>query len=222
MIGAPDMAFPRMNNISFWLLVAAWVLLVPRCSSTAGPARASAAAGRSIRRSPPRAHGACDGLRDPAVHLASASSIQASSTLSPDLQHAPGHDAAGCAVRVVDLVAVFLLLLSLPVLAGAITMLLTDRNFHTHFFDAAGGTTGMFQHLFWFFGHGSVHPDPAGFGMVSASSRPSEQAVFGCGAGYAMVAISFVSASGACTVGMGISCAPTSWPRRWSSPCRPA
>ena len=28
MIGAPDMAFPRMNNISFWLLVAAWVLLI--------------------------------------------------------------------------------------------------------------------------------------------------------------------------------------------------
>ena len=28
MIGAPDMAFPRMNNISFWLVVAAFTLLV--------------------------------------------------------------------------------------------------------------------------------------------------------------------------------------------------
>jgi cytochrome c oxidase subunit 1 len=28
MIGAPDMAFPRMNNISFWLLVAAFALLL--------------------------------------------------------------------------------------------------------------------------------------------------------------------------------------------------
>ena len=28
MIGAPDMAFPRMNNISFWLLPAAFLLLL--------------------------------------------------------------------------------------------------------------------------------------------------------------------------------------------------
>ena len=28
MIGAPDMAFPRMNNISFWLLPAAFALLI--------------------------------------------------------------------------------------------------------------------------------------------------------------------------------------------------
>ena len=28
MIGAPDMAFPRMNNISFWLLPAAFILLI--------------------------------------------------------------------------------------------------------------------------------------------------------------------------------------------------
>src|SRR5260370_35335971 len=28
MIGAPDMAFPRMNNVSFWLLVASFILLV--------------------------------------------------------------------------------------------------------------------------------------------------------------------------------------------------
>ena len=28
MIGAPDMAFPRLNNISFWLVAAAFVLLV--------------------------------------------------------------------------------------------------------------------------------------------------------------------------------------------------
>jgi cytochrome c oxidase subunit 1 len=37
MIGAPDMAFPRMNNISFWLLVAAWVLLCTSMFVDGGP-----------------------------------------------------------------------------------------------------------------------------------------------------------------------------------------
>ena len=39
MIGAPDMAFPRMNNISFWLLVAAWVMLVTSMFVDGGPGR---------------------------------------------------------------------------------------------------------------------------------------------------------------------------------------
>jgi cytochrome c oxidase subunit 1 len=39
MIGAPDMAFPRMNNISFWLLVAAWILLVTSMFVDGGPGR---------------------------------------------------------------------------------------------------------------------------------------------------------------------------------------
>src|SRR5256885_1866806 len=39
MIGAPDMAFPRMNNISFWLLVAAWVMLLTSMFVDGGPGR---------------------------------------------------------------------------------------------------------------------------------------------------------------------------------------
>src|SRR6202167_3185820 len=37
MIGAPDMAFPRMNNISFWLLVASFVLLCTSMFVDGGP-----------------------------------------------------------------------------------------------------------------------------------------------------------------------------------------
>ncbi|MGZ3378457.1 MAG: cbb3-type cytochrome c oxidase subunit I, partial [Phenylobacterium sp.] len=39
MIGAPDMAFPRMNNISFWLLVASWIMLCTSMFVDGGPGR---------------------------------------------------------------------------------------------------------------------------------------------------------------------------------------
>ena len=39
MIGAPDMAFPRMNNVSFWLLVAAWILLCLSLFVDGGPGK---------------------------------------------------------------------------------------------------------------------------------------------------------------------------------------
>jgi cytochrome c oxidase subunit 1 len=52
MIGAPDMAFPRMNNISFWLLPASFTLAVLSMLVPGnGRSTASAAAGRSMRRS---------------------------------------------------------------------------------------------------------------------------------------------------------------------------
>jgi hypothetical protein len=39
MIGAPDMAFPRMNNVSFWLLVASWILLCISMFVDGGPGK---------------------------------------------------------------------------------------------------------------------------------------------------------------------------------------
>src|SRR6476660_7895785 len=39
LIGAPDMAFPRMNNVSFWLLVAAWILLCLSMFVDGGPGK---------------------------------------------------------------------------------------------------------------------------------------------------------------------------------------
>ncbi len=169
MIGAPDMALPRMNNWSFWLLPAAFtIMILTPFMDGGGPAFGWTFYAPLSTTFAPKS----TDFFIFAVHIMGISSIMGAINVIVTIMNmrAPGMTYMKMPLFVWTwFITAFLLIAVMPVLASVVTMMLTDRNFGTSFFEASGGGDPvMFQHIFWFFGHPEVYIMilPA-FGVVS-------------------------------------------------------
>jgi cytochrome c oxidase subunit I+III len=159
MLGARDMAFPRLNALSFWVFLASGIFLYVGLFLGFGPNAGWFDYVPLASR-----------LYDPGRNIefytlgllfnSLASTITAANFIVTIFKcRAPGMSFNRIPLFCFAfLAASFGLLFALPSLGGDLIYLFLDRNVGTHFFDPAhGGSTLLWQHLFWFFGHPEVY-----------------------------------------------------------------
>ncbi len=169
MIGSTDMAFPRLNMLSYWLYLAAGLVMI------AGFALPGGAASAGWTSYPPLSVLATAGQTAwlAGILLLSLSSLVASiNTIVTIFQlRAPGLTMMRLPFFVwTQLVTAFLLLLAFPPLQAAAILQAMDRLAGTSFFMPAGlvvsgvavpvsggGNPVLWQHLFWFLAHPEVY-----------------------------------------------------------------
>ena len=169
MIGAPDMAFPRLNMASYWLYLAAGLVML---ASFAAPGGAANSGWTSY---PPLADLATTGqtMWLAGMTLLITSSLAGSINMITTIVQlrAPGLGWFRLPFFVwAQLVASFLLLLAFPPLQAAGLLMGMDRLAGTSFFlpsglvvsgqlvpGAGGGSPILWQHLFWFLAHPEVY-----------------------------------------------------------------
>jgi cytochrome c oxidase subunit I len=169
-IGAADMAFPRLNALSYWLYLAAGVIMVASFFVEGGAARSGWTSYAPL---------AVIETKGQTMWLIGIFTIGASSALNAinvitTVVHSrrPGLVLARLPFFVwSQLVTALLLLLAFPALQAAAILQLMDRVAGTSFFlpsglmvggvplqgISGGGNPLLWQHLFWFLGHPEVY-----------------------------------------------------------------
>jgi cytochrome c oxidase subunit 1 len=175
MIGAREVAFPRLNGFAYWVYlfsgVALWIALVLGRAPDAGWFSYTPLAG------PGYSPGINVDLYALSIAFLEASNLTAAVILIVTIlkMRAPGMSINRMPVFVWSILIIsFMIIFAMPSLMLATTMLALDRIVGTAFFRIpGGGTSFLWQHLFWFFGHPEVYiiAIPA-FGMVSTILPP--------------------------------------------------
>jgi cytochrome c oxidase subunit I len=166
MIGSKRVAFPRLEALSFWLTPCSYVILLSSVllggfpTGWTGYAPLSIQAGEGMD-----GYAFAFGLMGISVILAGFNII-----VTIICYRAPGMRWSRLPMFVWAMLTTgFLLVLAAPVLVGGMYMIITDRTAQTAFFvNQLGGSSYLYEDLFWFFGHPEVYILALpGFGIVS-------------------------------------------------------
>jgi cytochrome c oxidase subunit 1 len=155
MIGARRSAFPRLESLSFWLLVAADVILMT--SLTLGGFQTGWTGYAPL--SGEGAYGIDAYVGFFALIGLSMTLLGLNLTATVVTMRAPGLTWGRLPIFVWGVVTTAaMMVLAAPVLIVALLLVLLDRTAQTSFFlQSAGGSSYLFENLFWFFGHPEVY-----------------------------------------------------------------
>src|ERR1017187_4789079 len=166
MIGSKRVAFPRIEALSFWLRPCAFIILLSSVLMGGFPTGWTGYAPLSIQ--------AGSGMDGYAIGfgLMGISAILAAFNIVCTIicYRAPGMRWSRLPMFVWAMLTTgFLLVLAAPVLVGGMYMIITDRTAQTALFvSQLGGSSYLYEDLFWFFGHPEVYILALpGFGIVS-------------------------------------------------------
>jgi cytochrome c oxidase subunit I len=166
MIGSKRMAFPRIEALGFWLTPPAYVILLSGILYTGFPTGWTGYAPLSVQAMPGMdAYAIAFGLMGISMILAGFNII-----VTYINYRAPGMRWSRLPMFVWSMFTVsFLQVLAVPVLIAGFYILIMDRTAQTGFYsNTLGGSSYLYENLFWFFGHPEVYILALpGFGVVS-------------------------------------------------------
>jgi len=166
MIGSKRMAFPRLEALGFWLTPPAYVVLLSSILWGGFPTGWTGYAPLSIQSSPGMdGYAVAFGLMGISMILAGFNII-----VTYINYRAPGMRWSRLPMFVWSMFTVsFLQVLAVPVLIAGFYIMITDRTAQTAFYvNQLGGSSYLYQNLFWFFGHPEVYILALpGFGVVA-------------------------------------------------------